>query len=115
MGRGKKKENGIKKYICYVLTRSLLINKGFIRVTENQANYYSELSKKITEYRKSHQLFFDYIVEKKSGEDMRAIVGKDRFPKWEKKERDFLINFITDWELRLFAVYPFEDKKVKER
>ena len=103
--------DGLKKYISYVFLRPMMIEVGIIRVSDNEEFYYEALRDKLNDYFKRHRLFYDYLVGKKTVDYLRTVINKDLFPKWRKRERACLISYITEWEFRLFAEFPFTDRK----
>ena len=112
--------SGIKRYIRDCRIRLKLIESDVINVSDNQWHYYKELNKCLTEYGKTHFLYYKYDTGKLEFSTLRNLlgVGERGAFRYLKRQRELFIEYISQKEIDLFAKYPFNDNarcnKVKE-
>lgn len=104
-----KEAQGIKRYIAYIKQRLFFVKSGVLLISDNEYQFYRYLLTAISDYAKTHKLYFRYILGRLDRESAKCILGfKERqFFRYCRTQRKSFIDFMEKQEEDAIALYPF--------
>lgn len=106
------KIKGLRNYLAYIPKRL-----GYLRAdnaqTSNEWKYYAALYEEIKRWGKLHRVFFRYLIKQIKLEEAKRLLGlseRQTYRVIDRQKQD-LMDFITEQEKLLQEKYPFENEE----